>query len=583
MYFISHLRTSAFSAASTLALACSVCGVFGVSSAAQAQDADIIFTNGKVYTVEEFQPWASAFAVSGGRILAVSEDGLLEEYRGETTKVIDLNGRFVMPGFIDAHSHPIRSQLFPDVDLSINAAIPDTPEEFAAKVAAYASANPDKEWLIGAAFSWSTFANTPLNSAFLDAIVADRPVVIEDETGHIAIANSKALELSGVSAETPDPVGGYFGRNDDGSLNGLLYETAMQAVFKHSPNYTQQQVYDAAEKVFPKLHSIGITGVKIAQGDHLWANALQMLDREEKLNTQVSMTVYEVDFYRLYSNAEVLRNRQQYSTDHFRIDGVKLFADGVPFGQTMLIKRPYPGTDNYGLPATPPEDLKQKIIDYNGRGLSVMVHSTGDRGTEIVLEGTEESMEINGFEEVRALRNHVAHNVIVDPNDFDRMKFTNVVMEFSPSFWFPRAIIDAAEADLGKKMLQMVWPLGPVLRGGVNVAIGSDWNQAQADPFINTETLVTRRAPGAAAKDPILGSDSKASLEQVLYAYTMGGAYSMFMEEEIGSLRPGKRANFIVLDRNLFEIPENQIHEAIVLQTWFEGKKVYEGSEKNSF
>ena len=249
----------------------------------------------------------------------------------------------------------------------------------------------------------------------------------------------------------------------------------------------------------------------------------------------------------------------------------------------MLIKQPYPGTDNYGLPATPPDVLREKIVKYNGMGLSVMVHSTGDRGAEIVMEGTEMAMAEHGIEEVRALRNQIAHNTIVDFNDFDRMKYTNVVMEFSPSHWFPRPIIQAAEKDLGPEMLQKVWPVGQTLRAGVHVAIGSDYKDAQADPFINTETLVTRRLPGAAEGDTVLGPDSATSLDDALYAYTMGGAYAMFMEEEIGSIRSGKRANFIVLDQNLTEINPNQIHKTIVLETWFEGKKVYEGTEKVSF
>ena len=545
--------------------------------------ADTIFVNGKFYTVESSQPWAQAVAIKDGRFISVGSNEQVEKLKGSDTKTVDLKGNFVMPGFIDAHTHPIRSQLFIDVDIEISTAGPPTPEEFAAQIKAYADANPNKEWLIGAAFSWASFTDTPLNAPFIDAIVPDRPVLIEDDTGHVVIANSKALELAGIANDVEDPVGGYFGRDEDGKLNGLLYETAIQEVFRHSPNYTLEEVTAAAKAVFPRMHAVGITGVKIAQGDHLWAEALQTLDRQGALDAQVSMTLYEVDFYRQYSNAEVIRNHRQYESDNFRIDGVKLFADGVPFGQTMLIKNPYPGTDNYGLPATPPDVLREKIVKYNGMGLSVMVHSTGDRGAEIVMEGTEMAMAEHGTEKVRALRNQIAHNTIVDFNDFDRMKYTNVVMEFSPSHWFPRPLIMAAVDDLGEEMLQRVWPLGPTLRAGVNVAIGSDYKDSQADPFINTETLVTRRAPGAGEGDLILGPDSAAALDDVLYAYTMGGAYAMFMEEEMGSIRPGKRANFIVLDRDLTAIDPNQIAETILLETWFEGTKVYEGTEKVSF
>lgn len=547
------------------------------------QTADTIYINAKVYTVEESQAWAEAFAVKDGRFVAVGTTKEVNRLKGAKTKTVDLAGQFVMPGFIDAHIHPIRSQLMEDIDFSLDASIPIKPEEFAAKVKAYADANPDKPWLIGAQFAWSTFKETKLDSSFIDAIVSDRPVVIEDETGHIAIANSKALELSGITKDTKDPVGGYFGRNEDGSLNGLAYETAMQELFKNAPNYTTKQVYNSGEKVFARLNSMGFTGLKIAQGDHLWAEGIRQLDHDKKLHMQISLAPYEKDFYRLYSNLEILKNREKIKTDHLRIDSVKLLADGVPFGQTMFIKETYPGTDNHGLPMVPPADLKKKIVEYNAMGLSVMVHATGDAAAEAVLDGTEESMKANGATKVRRLRNHIAHNVIVDPKDHDRMKYCNVIMEFSPSFWFPRAIIDAAEADLGKDMLQKVWPLGPTLRAGVNVAIGSDWNQAQADPFINLETLVTRKAPGASAKAPILGKDSGATLKQVLYAYTMGGAYSMFMEDEIGSIRPGKRANFIVLSQNILKVQKNEIHKTFVRQTYFEDALVYEGNDKVSF
>ncbi|MDJ0916982.1 MAG: amidohydrolase [Woeseiaceae bacterium] len=558
------------------------CLLYG-AVAAQTNEADTIFVNARVYTVEKRQPWADAFALSNGRFSAVGSRAEVEKLKGKDTKIIDLGGRFVMPGFNDAHSHPLRSQLFIDVDLELPVDRVLSVEEFSERVKAFADANPDREWLIGAAFTYATFADTPINAALMDTIIPDRPIIIEDETGHVSVANSKALELAGITKDTPDPVGGYFGRNEDGTPNGLLYETAMQEVFRFSPNYTLEQVTAAGAAVFPRMHALGITGVKLAQGDHIWAEALQTLDRRGALDAQLSMVIYEVDFYRQYSNAELIRNHKLYESDNFRIDGVKLFIDGVVFGQTMLVKEAYLGTDNYGLPATPPDVLRDKIVKYNGMGLHVMVHSTGDRGGEIVLEGTEMAMAEHGVEAVRALRNQIAHSMIVDPADYDRMKYANVVVEFSPAHWYPSPITNAALDDLGPERLQDVWPFGLVQRADINVAIGSDYKDSKADPLLNTETLVTRRAPGAGEDDPILGADSAADLDDVLYAYTMGGAYAMFMEDEIGSIRPGKRANFIVLDRNLFEIPRNEIHKAIVRETWFEGRKVYEGTKKVSF
>ncbi len=560
-----------------------VAGLLLCPQLAVAQDADTVFTNGRIYTVESDQPMVEAFALRDGRFLKVGSVEDMESVTGENTEVIDLEGQFVMPGFNDAHSHPLRSQLFIDVDLELPVDRVLSVEEFSERVEAFADANPNREWLIGAAFTYATFADTPINASLMDTIIPDRPIIIEDETGHVAVANSKALELAGITKDTPDPVGGYFGRNEDGTPNGLLYETAMQEVFRYSPNYTLEEVTAAGAAVFPRMHALGITGVKIAQGDHLWAEALQTLDRRGALDAQVSMTIYEVDFYRQYSNAEVIRNHKLYESDNFRIDGVKLFIDGVVFGQTMLVKEAYPGTDNFGLPATPPDVLREKIVKYNGMDLHVMVHSTGDRGGEIVLEGTEMAMAEHGAEKVRALRNQIAHSMVVDPADYDRMKYANVVVEFSPAHWYPSPITNAALDDLGPERLQEVWPFGLVQRAGINVAIGSDYKDSKADPLLNTETLVTRRAPGAAEDAPTLGAESAADLDDVLYAYTMGGAYAMFMEHEIGSIRPGKRANFIVLDQDLTAIPSNQIHETIVLETWFEGEKVYEGEEKVSF
>ncbi|MCG8581226.1 MAG: amidohydrolase family protein, partial [Bacteroidales bacterium] len=339
----------------------------------------------------------------------------------------------------------------------------------------------------------------------------------------------------------------------------------------------------SGEKIFTELNKMGFTGLKLAQGDSIWMGGIKKLDEDGKLHIQLSMAAYEKDFYRLYSNMNTILNKDKYETDHLRVDAVKLFADGVPFGKTMYIKDTYPNSDHHGVPFEKPEVLIEKIVKYNGMGLPVMVHSTGDAGADVVITATEKAMEKYGAEKVRALRNHIAHNVIVDPNDYERMITTNVIMEFSPSFWFPRPIIDQAEADLGYEMLQKVWPFGTTARSGANVAIGADWNQAQCDPFINTETLVTRRAPGATEDDPILGPENAASLETVLEAYTMGGAYSMYMEDEIGSIEVGKRANFIVLNKNLFEIPENEIHKAFVKETYFEGEQVYKGVTKVSF
>ena len=545
--------------------------------------ADTIYINGKVYTVDNENEWAEAFAVKDGKFITVGTTKEVETLKGENTNVVDLKGQFVMPGLIEGHAHPIRGQLMESVDISMSTVPVPTFEQFKQTLLDYANANPDKEWLYGGVFSWDTFKDLKLNSALIDGIIKDRPVLIEDETGHIIIANSKALEMAGITKDTKDPAGGYFGHEKDGSLNGLVYETGLQEIYKHIPNYTPKDVYEAGKKIFPRFNSLGFTGIRIAQGDELWLDALKKLDTDGFLKMQVDCAPYVNEFYRGYSNEFLFDNMEKYNTAHLSFTSVKIIADGVPFGQTMWVKETYPDSHNHGVPTLSPEELERQIIKYTSKGVRVFVHCTGDAATAKVLESLEKSSVINGVEKIRNLRNQIAHNVIVDPNDYERMIDLNVIMEFSPSFWYPQPIIKQALPELGDNFINKLWPVRQTIDAGIHVALGSDWNQTWADPFLNTETLVTRRAPGAPEDSKVQNEAGRITIKQALYAYTMGGAYALMMENEIGSISNGKDASFVILSQNMFEVPENTIHKTYVKQTWFEGELVYEGDEKISF
>ena len=250
----------------------------------------------------------------------------------------------------------------------------------------------------------------------------------------------------------------------------------------------------------------------------------------------------------------------------------------------MWVKKPYPNTkDNYGVPTLDPKMLIDQIVKYNSKGIRVFVHCTGDGAISGTLDGIEKSMKINGAENIRKLRNQIAHSVVVDPNDYDRVVNANAIMEFGPVFWYPQPLVTQSYSELDAYRIEHFYPVRQTLDHGIHVAIGSDWNQTKADPFLNTETIVTRREPGASEDAPMQNPTGGITLKEALYAYTMGGAYCMMMEDEMGSITKGKMANFAVLSQNLFEVPINKVHETFAKQTYFEGGLVYEGTEQVSF
>lgn len=566
-----------------------------VATLSKNEGADVIYLNGKVYTVDNSMEWAEAFAVKDGKFISVGTNKDIESLKREKTKVVDLKGQFVMPGFIEGHAHPLRGQLMESVDFSLIANPVPTFETFKKTLLDYAAAHPHKEWIVGGAFNWDTFKNAglTLNAQLIDSIIKDRPVTIEDETGHIVVCNSKAFEMAGITKDTKDPVGGYFGKNKKGSLNGIIkagslngfiYETAMMPLYSHIPNYKPKEVYDAGEKIFARYNSMGFTALRIAQGDELWLKSIAKLDHDHKLKMQIDCAPYVNDFYRGYSNEYIFDELDKFGSKHLKITSVKIIADGQPFGKTMWVKKPYPNTkDNYGVPTLNPKTLIDQIVKYNSKGIRVFVHCTGDGAISGTLDGIEKAMKINGAKKIRKLRNQIAHSVVVDPNDYSRVVNANAIMEFGPVFWYPQPLVKQSYSELDAYRIEHFYPVRQTLDNGIHIAIGSDWNQTKADPFLNAETLVTRREPGAPKDAPMQNPTGGISLKEAIHAYTMGGAYCMMMEDEMGSITKGKKANFAVLSQNIFEIPINKVHKTFAKQTYFEGELIYEGDEKVSF
>ncbi|WP_158224659.1 amidohydrolase [Agaribacterium haliotis] len=557
-----------------------------LSYSSPASAVDSVYVNGQVYTVDATKPWVSAFAVDKGKFVALGSDSEIKKLAKKHTQLIDLDGQFVMPGLIDSHTHPVRVIMFEDILFRNDNFTHRTPDEFGEILKTYAQKNPDKEWIYGAAFSWSYFLNSgvEMDRHFIDKYVADRPVVIEDDGGHVVVANTKALQLAGINKDTKDPVGGSIARDKNGEPTGRLNASpAIKLVLKYHPRFDLADVYYAAKKSTAIISSFGFTGIKILEGDEVQMQAFHKLDNEGLLKMDVRMYPYQEDFYFGYRNDDVILKRDQYRSEHFAVTGVKLFIDSTPFGRAIAVKEPFKGDGkDFGKTFTTYEQYRDDMLRWNGLGLSVATHTMGDRGFELEVNAMEESAQKNGLEKVRALRNHVAHAMMIDPADLPRLRHVGGFVEFSPNVFLGLQLADAVKDDMEFDQVRRFWPIADAVNAGVGYTIASDWIQAPMNPFLHIEQAMTRSPAGATSIQDKFAYSQTISLPKAIEGYTINAARLMHMEDKVGSIAKGKHANFIVLNNNPFDIQVNQIHTLFAKQVVFEGELVHSNEKQVS-
>ncbi|WP_299425910.1 amidohydrolase [uncultured Shimia sp.] len=566
----------------TTVTSCAVGFLSGIS--VLAQTADTVYTNAQIYTVNQRQPWASALAIKDGKFLAVGSDSEIIALAGAETEKVDLGGQFVMPGFIDTHTHPVRVIMLEDILFRNDNFVQRTPDEFGQVLKEYVANNPDKEWIYGASFSWSYFEGTDVkvDRHFLDKYVSDRPVVIEDDGGHAAVANTAALQAAGITKDTPDPIGGTLVRDETGAPTGMLYSApAMKLVLRHHPRYDIDDVVYAAEKASGIINAFGYTGIKVLEGDREQMQAFKRLDEEGKLKLDVRMTPYQEDFFFAYSNEDAILDRDQYETEHFKVDGVKLFIDSTPFGRAIAVKQPYKGDGtDFGKPFTTYEAFRDDYVRWNSLGLSVATHTMGDRGFEMVVDAMLASAAANGLENVRALRNHIAHAMMVDPLDLARLRDVGGYLEFSPNVFLGLQLIDTVKKDMEMSQISRFWPARDVVASGVGFTIATDWIQSPMHPFLHIEQAMTRRPAGDPDAEEIFATDQTISLAEAIRAFTIYAARLARIEDRAGSIEVGKNANFITVSGNPFDTPVFEIHKLFAKKVVFEGELLLENQAK---
>lgn len=536
------------------------------------------YINGKIYTLDEAQPWAEALAIADDRLLLVGSDEAVGELTGPETEIVDLGGRFVMPGLQDAHVH---TQMVAEFNQNLSTDPDRAWVDIAGDIRRYAADHPEREWILGGNLPWLTEvigsdADVPAHFSTLDALVADRAIALWDVGGHAMLANSRALKLAGIEAETPDPVGGTIERDEHGEPTGVLRELATNLIIENAAALSIDQYAQGMADAMTRLAGFGITSINEAWAYPATLQALKQLDDAESLALRVVVSLaHPVEFVTPEAKLaakEMIERRADYESDRLRVRYVKFVLDGSAGGQTLALVDPYIGTDFTGELRNPADVVMAEVSRLQGEGIGSVLHAVGDGAIRLALDAVEKALEEHGDNGVRQV---ISHTVFVNPEDLARFKKLGVIAEFSPYFWYPNEGAEILRKELGEHRLNWAFPMRSIIDDGNRVAVGSDWPVVfDPNPFPAIEAMVTRQRPGGSVE--AFGPEHAITLAEALRMFTLGSAYELYQEDSTGSLEAGKLADFIVLDRDLFAVPIQQVHQAKVLRTVLGGEVIFE-------
>jgi len=531
--------------------------------------ADLVLTGGAVFAAGG----PEAVAVQEGRIAGVGSARDARGWTGAGTRVLELEGRTVLPGFQDAHLHPAHGGLAATQCYLFDA---DSREACLDAVARYAAEHPELEWIEGGGWSIDSFAGGTPSRGDLDAVVPDRPVFLDNRDGHGGWVNSRALELAGVTAETLDPPDGRVERKPSGEPQGTLHEGAMDLVRRLLPPISQEKWEAAILRAQEELHALGITAWQdAAVTADTYPAYLELAERGALTMRMEGNLLWErgADDGQL---EELVARRDAGSAGRLRLRGAKIFVDGVLENFTGAVLEPYVGTDNAGLSMHDPDELAELVTALDARGFQVHMHTIGDRAVREALDATEAASRANG---TRDRRFHLAHVQLVHPDDLPRFAELGVAANVSP-YWACRSdyVTVLTEPFIGPERSARMYPFGSLLRAGAPLAFGSDWTVSTPNPLLEIEVAVTRAPTDDRGAEPLL-PDEALDLPTALETFTAGSAWVNFLDDETGTIEPGKLADLVVLDRNVLDPGTGPIGDANVLLTLVEGEAVYAAPE----
>ncbi len=542
------------------------------SALAQSRPAaDLIVVNSKVWTSDKNHPTAQAVAVLGERIVAVGSNSQIEAWRDAKTRVIDAEGKLLLPGFNDAHVHFVSGGLQLD-NVQLNDA--KTPEEFALRIGEQAKKTSKGQWIQGG--DWDETKWTPAQlptKELIDPATANTPVFVNRYDGHMALANSAALRLAGVTSKTPDPPGGTVVRDVQGNPTGAFKDAAMDYIYKVIPSLSPDQRRLAVKRALAHAASLGVTSGQDMNPEYDDIAMYSEFLRRGELTTRI----YAAPLITHVDDQAKLGIGRAFGGPYLRIGALKSYADGSLGSATAYFFEPFNVQPaNHGLLSDEMQPLslmRDRMMKADAAGLQLCTHAIGDQAISMILDLYGEISRSHGDADRRFRIEHAQH---MAAKDFDRFAKLNVIASVQPY----HAIDDGrwAEKRIGHDRASRTYAFRTFLDHGVRLALGTDWNVAPLNPMLTIYAAVTRATLDG--KNPQgWFPEQKLTVAEAVQAYTMGSAFAEFQDKEKGSITPGKLADMVLLSDDIFSIDPVKLRDVKVLKTIVGGKITWDATD----
>lgn len=532
--------------------------------------ADMVLLNGKIITVDPKNSVTEAVAILDNKILAVGKTDEIKSFVGDSTELVDLEGKTVMPGIIDSHTHPTG---IAEEYLEVNCRAPPVRniKDLQDLVAAKVSEVEKGKWIRGSAYNDSKLAEKRQMTRWeLDKVSPENPVMLTSDTGHQCIVNSLAFEIAGITKDSPDPPGGQYDRDKNGELTGLIYEMATGEIYKHIPPYTVAEIRESYKNVVNQFSKWGITSTHNASSRRTGIRAYkQLLDQGVKqVRMRLMVSVNDEKPGDVVDALEKIGIESGFGNEWLQVMSTKIMGDGSGAGGTAGVYTPQNrGIKGLGIMMTDEAEIERLVLQSHDSGLRVSIHCIGDRGVDIGLDAIEKAQKRNPMPD---MRHRIEHNSVCTMKQLKRIKELGVVPSSSVGYMY--GLGDQYAENFGAERCRWLHPHKTMKQMGIIAGGNSDCPVTYYSPFTQMYAAVTRKS----SSGQVVGPEEAIDMMEAIRVYTINGAYVGKDEDILGSIEPGKLADLIVLDRDILTMDPEELLEIQVVKTIVDGKTVYE-------